>query len=72
MAAKWTTIASTIELGVHGGKVHPETSEWEPRVTNGIPSEVDFTRERYSVHTGQLRFDIPKWWPYFYFLNDTR
>ena len=55
---KVSTIESTTGLGVHGGKVQAEMTEWEPRTIN--ESSLRFVNcLRKIKHTGQQRFDTP-------------
>src|ERR1700761_3305209 len=58
IAPKVATIESTTGLGVHGGKVQAEMTEWEPRTIN--ESSLPFVNcLRKTKHTGQQRFDTP-------------
>lgn len=69
---KNSIIESTTELGVHGGKVQAEITEWEPRTMNGFspPSPFFFvSRSRKTKHTGQHRFDTPSTRPKCCFYN---
>ena len=67
---KVSTTESTMDSGVHCGKVQPEMMEWEPHTINESPLSWPFVNSlRKTKHTGQQRFDTPITHPWDYFIT---
>src|SRR6266446_3325264 len=64
-------MVSTMLLGVHGGKVHPEIVPWLPRTKNS-PSRPFIKVLRKKAHGGQQRFDTPITGPKPYYHKKTK